>query len=104
MLKMLIAMKRVSCAASVYGQAGHAWPPRQARRVRRTLTSTVADTDSCRWCGGRGWKFLTLRRAPANAVDAGEVAMLKRPRVTCIACGGTGSAGTGSPRAAGEAP
>jgi hypothetical protein len=57
----------------------------------------AADADACRWCGGRGWKFLGLRRDPANAGDAGERAMLRRPRVTCLGCGGTGTA-----RAAGD--
>jgi hypothetical protein len=50
----------------------------------------VVDTEARSWCGGRGWKFLDLRRDPASAGDAGERAM---PRcVTCVARNGTGIA------------
>ena len=59
-----------------------------------TDTDMDTDTQACTWCGGRGWKLLTLRRDPANAGDAGERAVLRRPRVTCLACDGTGSART----------
>ena len=52
----------------------------------------VTGTDACGWCGGRGWKFLSLRRDPQNAGDSGERARLRRPRVNCLGCGGTGSA------------
>jgi hypothetical protein len=58
------------------------------------VTDTGTDTQACTCCGGRGWKFLTLRRDPANAGDAGERAVLRRPRVTCLACDGTGAART----------
>jgi hypothetical protein len=56
----------------------------------------AADAEACSWCGGRGWKFLGLRRDPASAGDAGERAVLRRPRVPCLGCGGTGMAGGGS--------
>jgi hypothetical protein len=51
----------------------------------------VQDVDACRVCGGRGWKFRLFRRSVAIAGDAGEVALLRRARVTCLACTGTGS-------------
>jgi len=50
----------------------------------------VIDRGLCRLCGGKGWKFLGLRRSPANAGDAGERALLRRARVGCLACSGTG--------------
>ena len=46
--------------------------------------------DSCPSCRGQGWKFLTLRRSASNAGGTGERGLLRRPRVTCLACGGTG--------------
>jgi hypothetical protein len=45
----------------------------------------------CSWCGGRGWKLLTLRRAAASGGDADECGLLRRRRVACLDCGGTGS-------------
>jgi hypothetical protein len=70
-----------------------AWPVGQ--EGAGALTVMAVDADACSWCGGRGWKFLGLRRDPANAGDAGERAVLRRPRVACLACGGTGSAQPG---------
>ena len=49
-----------------------------------------AEQGACESCGGKGWKFLSLRRDPANAGDAGERAELLRPRTACLDCGGTG--------------
>jgi hypothetical protein len=45
----------------------------------------------CTNCRGRGWKLLTLRRSLTSAGDAGERASLRRARVECLACRGTGS-------------
>ena len=42
---------------------------------------------SCSNCGGRGWKFLSLRRSEEAAGDAGECALLRRARTECLACG-----------------
>ena len=53
---------------------------------------TGTEAEVCGSCGGRGWKFLGLRRDPQNAGDSGELAMLRRPRTTCLDCGGTGTA------------
>jgi hypothetical protein len=54
----------------------------------------VQDVDACRVCGGRGWKFCLFRRSVAIAGDAGEVALLRRARVACLACTGTGTSQT----------
>ena len=43
-------------------------------------------------CGGRGWKYLGLRRWEEAVGDAGECALLRRARTECLACGGTGRA------------
>jgi len=61
--------------------------------------ATAAGTGPCCWCGGRGWKLLTLRRAAASGGDADECGLLRRRRVACLGCGGTGSQLTG-----GDAP
>jgi len=42
-----------------------------------------------------GWKLLTLRRAAASGGDADERGLLRRRRVACLGCGGTGSELTG---------
>ena len=47
---------------------------------------------ACGNCGGRGWKFVGLRRSEEAAGDAGERALLKRARTECLACAGTGLA------------
>jgi hypothetical protein len=52
---------------------------------------TVTPADSCRSCGGRGWKLLSYRRSHETTGSAGECAPLKRGRVACLFCGGTGS-------------
>jgi DnaJ-class molecular chaperone len=52
------------------------------------MTST--NSDQCTNCRGRGWKLLTLRRSLTSAGDAGERASLRRSRVTCLPCQGTG--------------
>ena len=46
----------------------------------------------CTLCRGHGWKFCTLRRSLANGGDAAERGLLKRARVICLACSGTGRA------------
>ena len=46
----------------------------------------------CGNCGGRGWKYLALRRSEEAAGDAGECALLRRARTECLVCGGTGRA------------
>jgi hypothetical protein len=46
----------------------------------------------CTDCRGRGWKLLTLRRSLTTAGDAGERASLRRSRVECLTCRGTGTA------------
>ena len=48
--------------------------------------------DPCEACGGAGWKFLTLRRAVAGTAGAAESSPVRRRRVRCLACDGTGSA------------
>lgn len=55
---------------------------------------TVEHRDQCRSCAGYGWKFVTLRRSPLNAGSTGEVAALRRARVACVACAGTGCSGS----------
>jgi len=55
-----------------------------------TSGSTPAP-DRCEACGGAGWKFLTLRRV-AGAAGAAESGPVRRRRVLCLACDGTGSA------------
>lgn len=72
---------------------------RQSRRREETTTcriienmtqATHTDTDPCTSCGGHGWKFLSTRRSSTRAGDAGERASLRRPRVKCLFCQGTG--------------
>jgi hypothetical protein len=63
--------------------------------IGRMRCATAADPSSCSWCGGRGWKLLTLRRAAASGGDADERGLLRRRRVACLGCGGTGSQMTG---------
>lgn len=46
--------------------------------------------NACLSCGGRGWKFLHLRRSIEIAGGASEHALLRRARVPCIYCRGTG--------------
>lgn len=46
--------------------------------------------DSCPWCGGRGRKFIVLRRSEAIAGGAAEQALLFRSWVVCLMCSGTG--------------
>ena len=52
----------------------------------------VGDVGSCRWCGGRGWKFVHLRRSHETIGPLGEQSPETRKRVTCLGCGGSGSA------------
>lgn len=51
---------------------------------------TADGQDSCLSCRGHGWKFLTLRRSVANVGGTAERALLRRARVACLACSGTG--------------
>lgn len=53
---------------------------------------TVSVQDSCRSCRGHGWKFLMLRRSPAQAGGTGERELLRRARSLCLDCSGTGQA------------
>jgi hypothetical protein len=50
---------------------------------------TGGGQDSCPSCRGQGWRFLTLRRSSSNAGATAERGLLRRPRVTCLTCGGT---------------
>jgi hypothetical protein len=52
----------------------------------------VGDVGSCRWCGGRGWKFVRLRRSHETTGPLGERSPESRTRVMCLGCGGSGSA------------
>ena len=47
---------------------------------------------SCGNCGGRGWKYLGLRRSEEAVGEAGDRALLRRARTGCLVCGGTGRA------------
>ena len=67
-------------------------------------THMHTDHDSCTSCGGHGWKFLSMRRSPARAGDAGERATLRRPRVECTSCRGTGKRMHVTPADVGENP
>jgi|HubBroStandDraft_1064217.scaffolds.fasta_scaffold113949_2 hypothetical protein len=57
--------------------------------IENMTQATHTGTDSCTSCGGHGWKFLSMRRSRTWAGDAGEQAV-RRPRVKCLYCGGTG--------------
>lgn len=52
---------------------------------------TVGDSGSCQWCGGRGWKFMILRRSHEVSGVISERASVQRTRVPCAACLGTGN-------------
>ncbi len=56
------------------------------------LMRRSARTAPCGNCGGRGWKYLDLRRSEEAVGDAGERALLRRARTECLVCGGTGRA------------
>lgn len=47
---------------------------------------------SCLSCRGRRWKFVMLRRSPANGGGIAERGALQRARVLCLVCSGTGKA------------
>jgi hypothetical protein len=51
---------------------------------------TVSGQNSCPSCRGQGWKFLMLRRSLANAGGTAERVLLRRARLACLACSGTG--------------
>lgn len=51
------------------------------------MTAGHQDCESCR---GRGWKYLTLRRSPANAGAAAETETQHAARTPCLSCNGTG--------------
>jgi hypothetical protein len=51
---------------------------------------TVGGQDLCPSCRGQGWKFSMLRRSLANAGGTAERALLRRARVACLVCSGTG--------------
>lgn len=53
----------------------------------------------CTNCGGRGWKFVGLRRSLDRSGDAGERSILQRARTTCLACLGHGSVPAARPAA-----
>ncbi len=55
-------------------------------------SASSGEAGPCSNCRGRGWKFLGLRRSEGAIGDAGEVALLRRARTGCLACGGTGRA------------
>ena len=57
---------------------------------REGVVLVINDQDACLSCGGRGWKFLHLRRSLEVAGGASERALLRRARVPCIYCHGTG--------------
>jgi hypothetical protein len=48
--------------------------------------------DPCPQCRGRGWKFGVLRRSLVNGGGAAERGLLRRARVVCLACSGSGRA------------
>jgi len=55
-------------------------------------SGNVPPPDLCEACGGTGWKFLTLRRSASGAAGAAESGLVRRRRIQCVACDGTGSA------------
>lgn len=62
------------------------------RNVTEAMIENMANevhdgTDGCSWCGGRGWKLVTLRRAAASGADLDERGLLRR-RVPCDSCAG----------------
>ena len=59
---------------------------------RVMLRAMAIHPGSCASCGGKGWKLMSLRRSLLAAGGVGEWGQLKRRRVTCLACGGAGSA------------
>ncbi len=50
---------------------------------------TPAQVSNCQWCGGRGWKYVGLRRSLDIADPVSESAPVRR-RENCIGCAGTG--------------
>ena len=61
-------------------------------------TATTSAPGLCRACGGKGWKLLTLRRSVGTVADATERGPVRRRRVPCLDCGGTGTAAEGECR------
>jgi hypothetical protein len=54
--------------------------------------NTVPGSPPCGWCGGRGWKLITVRRFMASGGNPDERGMLRRRRTQCLGCAGTGVA------------
>jgi DnaJ-class molecular chaperone len=52
--------------------------------------SATGKSNSCPSCRGHGWKFVTLRRSAANAGGTAERGLLRRARVSCLTCSGSG--------------
>jgi hypothetical protein len=55
------------------------------------MTAATGHTP-CSLCRGRGWKFGVLRRSLVNGGGAAERGLLRRARVICLACSGSGRA------------
>jgi hypothetical protein len=51
---------------------------------------SASGQDSCLSCGGHGWKFCILRRSLTNAGGVAERGLLRRARVVCLMCAGSG--------------
>jgi DnaJ-class molecular chaperone len=59
-------------------------------RITREVVIAISGQDSCASCGGRGWKFVHLRRSLEVVGGTSEGAGLLRARVPCLYCNGTG--------------
>ncbi len=53
---------------------------------------TSAQVGTCQWCGGRGWKFVSIRRSLDIISPISESASVHQRRENCLGCAGTGSA------------
>jgi hypothetical protein len=69
----------------------------------KTMEHQAAHTSNqaCAHCGGRGWKFVILRRSGLRVCDTGQTTPQRRQRVRCIFCQPT-APGDGHPAGAAQ--
>ena len=56
------------------------------KKIETMTTAAQATQNPCISCGGRGWKFVILRRSGAQIANAGEAKPGSRKRIDCLHC------------------
>jgi hypothetical protein len=62
-----------------------ATPPVSKIKAMEHQAAHTSNQD-CAHCGGRGWKFVILRRSGLRLCDTGQATPQRRQRVRCIHC------------------